>query len=477
LKRTNVTDFAFHVNKSAGYPAAPFHPDYDYPEFGSIFRNFDETNSVYRSIRQLFIASGYDHENLGTPHWNPFRGYIEAGQAVIIKPNLVYHETGELKGTNCLTTHASVIRPLIDYLFLLQRQDRIIFKITIADVPLQSADFERIITQNGLRSIRDFYRSAYHFDLDILDLRHEIAQVDQSGFMTKIRVAGDPLGYSVIMLKKSFLDEIIKDYRKFSLSGYDATPTKERHRREGEHYYHIPNTILAANLFINVPKLKTHQKAGITIALKNLVGINGDKSWVPHYRLGSKSKGGDEFSNVNAWYKLLNSRTNRLLQGKSRILWRFARKINQVVFKNLLFRLSSSDHPGGQGKFKNSAKRFIGGGAWYGNDTIWRPILDLNHLLFFYKKNGKETPFKARKYLCVTDGVVAGEGDGPLQPTPKHIGITALSQNPLINDLCLSRMMGFDWEKIPQLKRAKDMHPDFTFTGEVANLFPPLRLA
>jgi len=32
--------------------------------------------------------------------------------------------------------------------------------------------------------------------------------------------------------------------------------------------------------------LKLHRKAGITCALKNLIGINGNKEYLPHHRLG-----------------------------------------------------------------------------------------------------------------------------------------------------------------------------------------------
>src|SRR5690606_2650770 len=48
-------------------------------------------------------------------------------------------------------------------------------------------------------------------------------------------------------------------------------------------------------LVINLPKLKTHKKTGVTLSLKNLVGINGDKNWLPHHSLGSVGEGGDEF--------------------------------------------------------------------------------------------------------------------------------------------------------------------------------------
>ena len=50
-----------------------------------------------------------------------------------------------------------------------------------------------------------------------------------------------------------------------------------------------------ADVFINIPKLKSHKKVGLTCALKNLVGINANKNWLPHHTEGTPDKGGDQF--------------------------------------------------------------------------------------------------------------------------------------------------------------------------------------
>ena len=55
----------------------------------------------------------------------------------------------------------------------------------------------------------------------------------------------------------------------------------------------VDQAIIDADLVINVPKLKTHKKAGVTGALKNLVGINGNKEFLPHHRKGGAASGGD----------------------------------------------------------------------------------------------------------------------------------------------------------------------------------------
>lgn len=462
-----MIDFAYSINKNANYPGAPFHPDSNYPEFRGLFKQFDNSNLVYRNIRKLFINAGYDKKNINTSQWNPFRGYINDGQQVVIKPNLVYQETGELCGKNCLVTHASIIRPIVDYLILLQKIENIYFKILIADVPIQGADFDLIVKQNGLRDLLDYYLMQFNIDLKLMDLRHEKAIVEESGFFKTISVAGDPQGYSKIHLKNSFLDPIIHDYKKFGAPGYAKNETISHHKNKGEHYYHLTNSVLAADLFINVPKIKTHKKAGITIALKNLIGINGEKGWIPHYRRGSRKSGGDEFDNKQIWLKTITTKANLYTQGKSKLIWKLGKRVNALVFKKYFRKdLQASSE-------LSSLERkalFLVNGDWYGNDTIWRPILDMNYILIYSDKSGNIIDQKIRKYICISDGIIAGEGNGPLSPTPKKIGLLSLSENPVINDVCVSKLMGFDWKKIPQLKNSTMLNKYFNFNGDVSKL-------
>ena len=63
----------------------------------------------------------------------------------------------------------------------------------------------------------------------------------------------------------------------------------------GHNDYLLSETVLSADLVVNLPKLKTHKKTGVTLALKNMVGINGDKNLLPHHSVGSIAAGGDEY--------------------------------------------------------------------------------------------------------------------------------------------------------------------------------------
>jgi hypothetical protein len=201
-----------------------------------------------------------------------------------------------------------------------------------------------------------------------------------------------------------------------------------------------------ADQCINMPKAKTHQKAGITGALKNLVGIVGQKACLVHYRTGTPQDGGDEFAPHTPGLVKLQVRWRERLQKKS--IWGF--RAARLVW-SVLKRLRGIET---EGKPSNLAKKafFRAGGAWPGNDTIWRMIYDLNKIILYAPKEGgplAATP--QRRYLAVVDGLVAGEGDGPLQPLPVEAETLVVATDPFLADCVLARWMGFDRRRIPQL--------------------------
>ncbi len=86
-------------------------------------------------------------------------------------------------------------------------------------------------------------------------------------------------------------------------------------------------------------------------------------------------------------------------------------------------------------------------GSWWGNETVWRMTLDLNHLMYF----GDQAPTRV---ISIADGIVAGEGEGPLYPTSKRAGILAASENPAYLDCVLGRLMGYNMSRLPTLYNA-----------------------
>jgi hypothetical protein len=88
-------------------------------------------------------------------------------------------------------------------------------------------------------------------------------------------------------------------------------------------------------------------------------------------------------------------------------------------------------------------------------------IYDLNRVILYARGEGGPLASEPqRKYLAVVDGMTAGEGNGPLQPLPVQTGIVAVANNPFLVDIAASRLMGFDYRKIPQLARHREFGKD-----------------
>jgi hypothetical protein len=101
----------------------------------------------------------------------------------------------------------------------------------------------------------------------------------------------------------------------------------------------------------------------------------------------------------------------------------------------------------------------IRSGNWHGNDTTWRMVIDLNRLLHYADDGGMLRERPQRRFFSVVDGIVAGEGNGPLDPTPRGAGLILAGDNPVAVDLACARLMGFDYQRIPMLREALAEHP------------------
>jgi hypothetical protein len=320
-------------------------------------------------------------------------------------------------------------------------------EITIGDVPLQSCDWPSLQEQAGLSKISKKYERIKKPVISFLDLRLERYH-KKDGFLVKdvSKVNGDPKCYKEVVLNaQSFLEPVSQDAHSFRVSDYDPDEIISNHKK-GNHRYLIAGTVLDADLIINMPKMKTHQKAGITGALKNLVGINGNKAFLVHHRKGKAGTGGDEFPSDVFWVMILQTRIRELLQKNSRILFVSGRIVWNVI--KYLFGIKTEGLP------ENLNDRFyIAAGSWYGNDTVWRMIYDMNKIILYAPREGGHlATSRQRQYISIMDGVIAGEGNGPLQPIPVTLNILGFSNDPFLMDMAMARLMGFDYCKIPQLR-------------------------
>lgn len=424
------------------YPKqAPFNPPEIFPEYALPDNSVDTQNHVYAVVREALHLLGMDAANYGKPSWNPLGAIITPGDKVLIKPNFALDAHLKNMDVNSIITHGSILRAIIDYALIALAGTG---EIIIADAPLMRADFKEILSKTGTSKVAEFYQKQ-GYNIGIIDLRAEQAEIRDKYFIDRRKkLQGDPKGYCRINLSSdSELYEISHLSKKFRGSDYNTEETYLRHHGETQEYL-ISRSVLESDVVISVPKLKTHMKAGVTLNLKNMIGINGDKNWIPHFRAGSPKSGGDEFPTEN-WFKKIESIVKDVVES---VAYRTTNKYLLAAIGKLSMIEKSIVEAYGNSSISCSS------GSWYGNDTLWRCIVDINKILLYANKQGQMQEKQQRKYLSLIDGIVGGEGEGPLSPIPKRAGVILAGANPIAVDICATMLMGFDYEKIPLISNA-----------------------
>lgn len=206
-----------------------------------------------------------------------------------------------------------------------------------------------------------------------------------------VRQTGDPRGgVEVNLAKDSLLYGI--DPTLFRGVFNEREETIKSHSGETQ-LYTYSKSIYNADVYISIPKLKTHHKTGVTLNLKGQVGSIINKNQLVHWKVGYPEKNGDEYP-------------------------------SKVVYEDSL------------------TKKVTNRGAWPGNDTIWRMVTDLYKGLLQ----------KERKYFSVIDGIIAGEGQGPFCPHSVESKTLIAGDNFLLTDIIATRYMGIDPMKIKYLE-------------------------
>ncbi len=428
--------------KSYSYPKweeSNFRPSENYPEYmwGGTAISSSE-NKIYDAVRNLLHLLKLDDENYGTKDWNPLGEIIKPGNTVLIKPNMVMDENHiKENGTDCLYTQPSVVAPIIDYIILALKGTG---KLIIGDAPMQECKFEKLISESGYKKMVEWYQEK-GFEIELVDFR-ELSSDVVNGI--HIQHINDKSKGKIVDLKdESEFSHLNKQQcEKMRVTNYDPDIMK-LHHTEGKHEYFISDYVLNADVIINMPKPKTHRKAGVTIALKNLVGINVRKEFLPHHTVGAICDGGDEYLKKNPIHKLssylLDLRNHASAKNRFFIaqLYRFT-----YIACNLLMKLQTKDYSEG---------------SWYGNQTICRTIADLNKILIYSDKNGIMQDTPQREQLIIADMIVSGEKEGPVMPTPKNVGIIAGGFNPVCFDECIATLMGANLEMIPTMKYSRNV--------------------
>jgi hypothetical protein len=205
----------------------------------------------------------------------------------------------------------------------------------------------------------------------------------------------------------------------------------------GRHQYRLCKEPFEYDVFLNLPKLKCHGKAGISVALKNIVGINADKDVLPHHRVGGAAWGGDCYAGRKPLKRLSEF---------------FLDKANGRIGHPSYFILAKLSGA------SNILHRVLGDGSlegkWYGNDTVWRMVLDLNRLLLYGTKEGELKETKQRTIYSITDGILSGEHNGPLAPHPLPMGMVTFGSCSSALDVVHAALLRFDWRKIPLIRES-----------------------
>jgi uncharacterized protein (DUF362 family) len=426
-------------DRSLNYPQAGeyFSPDQAFPEyqFPHIAR---KPNTAYSAVRQCLAETGLDVENFGKPTWNPLRNYITPGQKVFVLCNFVKHNIRrDPKVMLAKCTHGSVVRAVIDYVLLaLGGRGSVVF----GNAPLQSADWSRIIQETGAQSVQEFYTQYCKGDVSVrmVDLRQHIVHTNNLGIFEPV-YHGDDADFCapVDLGSDSLLDGFYRQGEdpKFRVLDYDPRRI-ERCHGSGRHVYLINRLILESNVIISIPKLKTHEKVGFTGGIKGCVGTVGHKDCLAHHRFGSPHSGGDEYPDhlsilkpISYLHDTAYSRQPSRSQQALSLLNDLLRKVVRRFTRSL-------------------------SGAWPGNDTCWRMAVDIARIVEYATVQGRLQPEKQRTHIMLTDGIIAGEGDGPLSPRPVSLGYLSFSDDVAAGDYVNCLAMGFDPEKIPMIREA-----------------------
>ncbi len=394
--------------------------------------NYYDTD-VRKLIKEALINGG-----LGTRDINrPLADIIEPGMKVLLKPNWVLHYNQSGKTLDCSITHHKFIIAVLKEVIACRPE-----VVLIADAPIQNAVFSRIISSALQNEMKDYGNINTH--VEIKDFRGTIAIRKRGIHYSENNPDKKESSIFFDLGQDSFLEDVSCIKGRFRITGYNPDVMNKAHIK-GKHLYRLCKEPFEFDVFLNLPKLKCHGKAGISAALKNIVGINADKDVLPHHRIGGSAWGGDCYSGLKPFKRLAElflDKANSRIGHPSYFF--FSKLVAASIISHKLF---------GDGDLE---------GKWYGNDTVWRMVLDLNRLLLYGTKEGEIKETKQRTIYSITDGILSGEHNGPLAPEPLPIGIVTFGSCSSVLDVVHAGLYHFDWEKIPLIIesfRKNDQYP------------------
>ena len=221
-----------------------------------------------------------------------FDSTIRKGDRVVLKPNwIAQSHKYEPDVWECVITHPALITGVLRrVLHALDGEGRVV----ITDGPQTDTSWDALMRRmEPEKWIRMGHEAG--IEVSIVDLREDAWETRGDVNVKRMKLPGDPAGSTVCDLgAQSEFDGHQPTQKGYYGADYDTAETNEAHSN-GHHRYRVSRTVIDSDVLVNIPKLKTHKKAGITCSLKNLVGINTYKNWLPHHNEGTPAQGGDQF--------------------------------------------------------------------------------------------------------------------------------------------------------------------------------------
>ena len=356
--------FVAHDPTGAGYPvSAPFDPDERFPEIPYSYDDVAPDGGAYRLVREalrLVNPQGY-----GTAEWNPLSQIIRPGDRVLVKPNLV----DDSAWADGQITHPAFLRPVIDFAFKACGANG---AIKLAEGPWAAGVFERVVASTGIQAMVEHLAEVHGVPIVLEDLN--IASRDTTPLVD--------LG-------------LISELRAVDREWYDAHGQVMLDGEDpGIGRYRIAPSVLEADVVICVPKAKVHCSGGVTLAMKNTLGI------------------------IPAW------------DGPH----------EKAELKDCAHTSDVDRSADAQGMYLD-------------NDTIWRSMADLNRILLYADAQGVLRRERQRRYLAIVDGIVAAE-DSQYSPRPYPLNTVVVGTEPITVDAVMARCMGFDPRLLKSVAKA-----------------------
>ena len=377
-------------------------------------RIYDDKELLYKSVKELLF--------------NHLLPSDFKDKRVLLKPNLVKQNETDWDDI-CLFTHPNLI--LATLKAILECGPK---AIIVGDAPIQDCHWEEMLHQDFYDEVEKLSKY-YNTPISVRDFRKVIFDSSTNQFGKSERTDNDYLIFDVG--NRSWLEPITDEKIKFRVTNYDPDRMRLSHSK-GIHRYCVAKEIFESDIVITMPKTKTHRMACLTNSLKILVGMNGDKDYLPHHRIGAKDQGGDCYKD----HSILRSTAERLLDFANRHRGAFYFLPVRFIVR-VLWRIS----------LPNRGETMAA--TWWGNDTVWRMVMDLNLIANYGTKDGEMSTTPQRTLYTLCDAIVGGQKDGPLSPEPLASGALFFSNDSYLSDEVAGNLFKLELNRIPLLYQAR----------------------